>query len=226
MKKYVVLALGLALLLTLAACGSKAAEDAEETPGDPTGSVRVVPPQGEALPAEGDTQQSGQQTAANGGGQPAQTEKPAASQDKKEEQQTGEQEKTSSGGETLPDHWIEGGGPAPSGQAMVEATRNYDCAAAEKLGKDRLIAKGLTYNENLSRDECTVDSVHFYGSDAYFKGGQAYLNDMVLRQVERVFPTASAPDAAYTEVRCHVEYSDGSIGYITELWYKYVGPTE
>ena len=109
---------------------------------------------------------------------------------------------------------------------MVEATKNYDCAAAEKLGKDRLIAKGLTYNENLNRDECTVDSVHFYGSDAYFKGGQAYLNDVVLRQVERVFPTASAPDAAYTEVRCHVEYSDGSIGYITEIWYKYVGPTE
>ena len=52
------------------------------------------------------------------------------------------------------------------------------------------------------------------------------MNDVVLRQVERVFPTASAPDAAYTEVRCHVEYSDSNIGYITELWYKYVGPTE
>ena len=49
---------------------------------------------------------------------------------------------------------------------MVEATKNYDCAAAEKLGKDRLIAKGLTYNENLSRDECTVDLVHFYGHEA------------------------------------------------------------
>ena len=194
MKKYMVLVLGLALLLMLAACGSKAAEnaDAEEVPGDPTGTVTVTaPPQEPQLPEE-----------------------------------TGEQGQTSSDGETLPDHWTEGGGPAPSGQKMVEATKNYDCAAAEKLGKDRLIAKGLTYNENLNRDECTVDSVHFYGSDAYFKGGQAYLNDVVLRQVERVFPTASAPDAAYTEVRCHVEYSDGSIGYITEIWYKYVGPTE
>ena len=226
MKKYMVLVLGLALLLMLAACGSKAAEnaDAEEVPGDPTGTV-TAPPQEPQLPEE-TAAESGQQTPEpNNEKQPAQTEKPAAPQDKKEEQ-TGEQGQTSSDGETLPDHWTEGGGPAPSGQKMVEATKNYDCAAAEKLGKDRLIAKGLTYNENLNRDECTVDSVHFYGSDAYFKGGQAYLNDVVLRQVERVFPTASAPDAAYTEVRCHVEYSDGSIGYITEIWYKYVGPTE
>lgn len=228
MKKYMVLVLGLALLLMLAACGSKAAEnaDAEEVPGDPTGTVTVTaPPQEPQLPEE-TAAESGQQTPEpNNEKQPAQTEKPAAPQDKKEEQ-TGEQGQTSSDGETLPDHWTEGGGPAPSGQKMVEATKNYDCAAAEKLGKDRLIAKGLTYNEKLNRDECTVDSVHFYGSDAYFKGGQAYLNDVVLRQVERVFPTASAPDAAYTEVRCHVEYSDGSIGYITEIWYKYVGPTE
>lgn len=229
MKKCMVFALGLALLLMLAACGSKAAEsaDVEEVPGDPTGTVTVTaPPQEPQLPEE-TVVESGQQTPeSNNEKQQAQTEKPAAPQDKKEEQQTGEQEKTSSDGKTLPDHWTEGGGPAPSGQEMVEATKNYDCAAAEKLGKDRLIAKGLTYNENLSRDECTVDSVHFYGSDAYFKGGQAYLNDVVLRQVERVFPAASAPDAAYTEVRCHVEYSDGSIGYITEIWYKYVGPTE
>ena len=228
MKKYMVLVLGLALLLMLAACGSKAAEnaDAEEVPGDPTGTVTVTaPPQEPQLPEE-TAAESGQQTPEpNNEKQPAQTEKPAAPQDKKEEQ-TGEQGQTSSDGETLPDHWTEGGGPAPSGQKMVEATKNYDCAAAEKLGKDRLIAKGLTYNENLNRDECTVDSVHFYGHEAYFKGGQAYLNEVVLRQVERVFPTASAPDAAYTEVRCHVEYSDGSIGYITEIWYKYVGPTE
>ena len=228
MKKYMVLVLGLALLLMLAACGSKAAEnaDAEEVPGDPTGTVTVTaPPQEPQLPEE-TAAESGQQTPEpNNEKQPAQTEKPAAPQDKKEEQ-TGEQGQTSSDGETLPDHWTEGGGPAPSGQKMVEATKNYDCAAAEKLGKDRLIAKGLTYNESLNRDECTVDSVHFYGSDAYFKGGQAYLNDVVLWQVERVFPTASAPDAAYTEVRCHVEYSDSSIGYITEIWSKYVGPTE
>ena len=228
MKKYMVLVLGLALLLMLAACGSKAAEnaDAEEVPGDPTGTVTVTaPPQEPQLPEETAAESGQQIPEPNNEKQPAQTEKPAAPQDKKEEQ-TGEQGQTSSDGETLPDHWTEGGGPAPSGQKMVEATKNYDCAAAEKLGKDRLIAKGLTYNESLNRDECTVDSVHFYGSDAYFKGGQAYLNDVVLRQVERVFPTASAPDAAYTEVRCHVEYSDGSIGYITEIWSKYVGPTE
>lgn len=128
MKKYMVLVLGLALLLMLAACGSKAAEnaDAEEVPGDPTGTVTVTaPPQEPQLPEE-TAAESGQQTPEpNNEKQPAQTEKPAAPQDKKEEQ-TGEQGQTSSDGETLPDHWTEGGGPAPSGQKMVEATKNYD----------------------------------------------------------------------------------------------------
>lgn len=153
MKKYMVLVLGLALLLMLAACGSKAAEnaDAEEVPGDPTGTVTVTaPPQEPQLPEETAAESGQQAPESNNEKQPAQTEKPAAPQDKKEEQ-TGEQGQTSSDGETLPDHWTEGGGPAPSGQKMVEATKNYDCAAAEKLGKDRLIAKGLTYNENLNR---------------------------------------------------------------------------
>ena len=226
MRKYMGLLVGLLLLLVLAACGNKAAENVEETPGDPTGTVKVVTPQEEQTPeaSDGAEQQpvSGDQKTLT----QQETPQQEIPQQEKQNEQTGEQGQTANGGETLPDHWTEGGGPAPSGQQMVEATKNYDCAAAEKLGKDRLIAKGLTYNENLNRDECTVDSVHFYGSDAYFKGGQAYLNDVVLWQVERVFPTASAPDAAYTEVRCHVEYSDSSVGYITEIWSKYVGPTE
>ena len=230
MRKYIGLLAGALLLLALAGCGGKAAETAEgnETPGDPTGAVTIATPPGEQevqTPEESGSE-DGPQAAADTKKPSAQTEKPAAQQKEQDNGTTGGQEETASGGETLPDHWTEGGGPAPSGQKMVEATKNYDCAAAEKLGKDRLIAKGLTYNENLNRDECTVDSVHFYGHEAYFKGGQAYLNDVVLRQVERVFPTASAPDAAYTEVRCHVEYSAGSIGYITEIWSKYVGPTE
>ena len=228
MRRYLGAVLGVLLLLVLAGCGGKAAENAEanEMPGDPTGTVKVVTPQEEQTPeASGGAEQ---QPASGDQKTPTQQETPQQETlwQEKQNEQTGEQGQTSTGGETLPDHWTEGGGPVPSGQKMVEATKNYDCAAAEKLGKDRLIAKGLTYNESLNRDECTVDSVHFYGSDAYFKGGQAYLNDVVLRQVERVFPTASAPDAAYTEVRCHVEYSDSSIGYITEIWYKYVGPTE
>ena len=221
MRRYMGLLVGLLLLLALVACGNKAAENVEETPGDPTGTVKVVTPQEEQTPEASDGAE--QQPTSDDQKTPVQQE---TLQQEKQNEQTGEQGQTSNGGETLPDHWTEGGGPAPSGQQMVEATKNYDCAAAEKLGKDWLIAKGLTYNENLNRDECMVDSVHFYGSDAYFKGGQAYLNDVVLWQVERVFPTASAPDAAYTEVRCHVEYSDSSVGYITEIWSKYVGPTE
>ena len=58
MKRYMVLALCL-LLLALTACGGKTAQDAEETPGDPTGSVRLVPPQEEALPPQEEAQQSG-----------------------------------------------------------------------------------------------------------------------------------------------------------------------
>ena len=81
MKKYMVLALGLALLLMLAACGSKAVEnaDAEEVPGDPTGTVTVTAPPQEPQPPEETAAENGPQTSApNHEKQPAQAEKPAA----------------------------------------------------------------------------------------------------------------------------------------------------
>ena len=151
MRKYMGLLVGLLLLLALAACGNKAAENVEETPGDPTGTVKVVTPQEEQTPEASDG--ADQQPTSGDQKTPVQQE---TLQQEKQNEQTGEQGQTSNGGETLPDHWTEGGGPAPSGQQMVKATKNYDCAAAEKLGKDRLIAKGLTYNENLNRDELSL----------------------------------------------------------------------
>ena len=42
MRRYLGAVLGLLLLLALAACGNKAAENVEETPGDPTGSRREL----------------------------------------------------------------------------------------------------------------------------------------------------------------------------------------
>ena len=47
MRRYMGLLVGLLLLLALVACGNKAAENVEETPGDPTGTVKVVTPQEE-----------------------------------------------------------------------------------------------------------------------------------------------------------------------------------
>ena len=54
MRRYLGAVLGLLLLLALAACGNKAAENVEETPGDPTGTVKVVTPQEEQTPEASD----------------------------------------------------------------------------------------------------------------------------------------------------------------------------
>ena len=97
MRKYMGLLVGLLLLLVLAACGNKAAENVEETPGDPTGTVKVVTPQEEQTPeaSDGAEQQpvSGDQKTLTQQETPQQ-EMP---QQEKQNEQTGEQGQTSNG---------------------------------------------------------------------------------------------------------------------------------
>ena len=188
MKIYMVLALCLLTLclLTLTACGSKAAQVAEETPGDPTGSVRVVPAQGEALPTEGDTLQSGQQTAANSGGQQAQTEEPVAQQEPTQQPQQSSQSPSQDGMEKPEeDIWYEGISYIPSGQEMVRRASTYKPEKAAQAANDYLASKGAALNGDIDRENCAGKKVSVPFNEAFLSGGTAYMTTKLIAAAEQ-----------------------------------------
>ncbi len=220
MKRYMVLALCL-LLLALTACGGKTAQDAEETPGDPTGSVRLVPPQEEALPPQEEAQQSGQQTAAESGTQ--QAEKPAAPQDKKEEQQPQQSAQTpAQSGTEKPeeDIWYEGIGYLPSGQELVRRASTYKPAQAAQAGNDYLVSKGATLNSAIDRDDSGYEGALIWCPEAFLSGGTAYLTTKMIEAVDRALNNVY--DINGVEFYCFGEKleSAGDCSYRLRVYYR------
>lgn len=206
MKRYMVLALCLLTLclLTLTACGSKAAQDAEETPGDPTGSVRVVPAQGEALPTEGDTLQSGQQTAANSGGQQAPTEEPVAQQEPTQQPQQSSQSPSQNGMEKPEeDIWYEGISYIPSGQEMVRRASTYKPEKAAQAANDYLASKGAALNGAIDRENCAGKKVSVPFNEAFLSGGTAYMTTKLIAAAEQTL--AEVDDINRYEFYCFGE---------------------
>lgn len=219
MKKYMVLALCL-LLLALTACGGKTAQDAEETPGDPTGSVRLVPPQEEALPPQEEAQQE-QQTAAESGTQ--QAEKPAAPQDKKEEQQPQQSTQTpvQSGTEKPEeDIWYMGIDYLPSGQELVRRASTYKPDVAAQAGNDYLVSKGATLNSAIDRDDSGYEGALIWCPEAFLSGGTAYLTTKMIEAVDRALNNVY--DINGVEFYCFGEKleSAGDCSYRLRVYYR------
>ncbi len=216
MKRYMVLALCL-LLLALTACGGKTAQDAEETPGDPTGSVRLVPAQEETLPPQEEAQQSGQQTAAEGGTQ--QAEKPAAPQEPAQQPQQSAQTPAQSGTEKPEeDIWYEGIGYLPSGQEMVRRSSTYKPDVAAQAGNDYLVSKGLSVNSALQEGDCGIEWAKVDSNAAFLSGGTAYLTERLKAAVDRL--TERLEDPSAYDFCCHGRYNDYDHYYYMAVWYS------
>lgn len=211
MKKYMVLALCL-LLLALTACGGKTAQDAEETPGDPTGSVRLVPAQEEALPPQEEAQQSGQQTAAESGTQ--QAEKPAAPQEPAQQPQQSAQSGVEKPEEDI---WYEGIGYLPSGQELVRRASTYKPAQA---GNDYLVSKGATLNSAIDRDDSGYEGALIWCPEAFLSGGTAYLTTKTIEAVDRALNNVY--DINGVEFYCFGEKleSAGDCSYRLRVYYR------
>lgn len=218
MKKYMVLALCL-LLLALTACGGKTAQDAEETPGDPTGSVRLVPSQEGALPPREEAQQSGQQTTAESGTQ--QAEKPAAPQEPAQQPQQSAQTPAQSGTEKPEeDIWYEGIGYLPSGQELVRRASTYKPEQAAQAGNDYLVSKGATLNSAIDRDDSGYEGALIWCPEAFLSGGTAYLTTKMIEAVDRALNNVY--DINGVEFYCFGEKleSAGDCSYRLRVYYR------
>lgn len=218
MKKYMVLALCL-LLLALTACGGKTAQDTEETPGDPTGSVRIVPSQEEALPQQEDVPQSGQQTAAESGTQ--QTEKPAAPQEPAQQPQQPAQTPAQSETEKPEeDIWYMGIDYLPSGQELVRRASTYKPEKAAQAGNDYLVSKGATLNSAIDRDDSGYEGALIWCPEAFLSGGTAYLTTKMIEAVDRALNNVY--DINGVEFYCFGEKleSAGDCSYRLRVYYR------
>lgn len=219
MKRYMVLALCL-LLLALTACGGKTTQDAEETPGDPTGSVRLVPSQEGALPPQEEAQQSGQQTAAESGTQ--QAEKPAAPQEPTQQPQQSAQTPAQSGTEKPEeDIWYEGIGYLPSGQELVRRASTYKPEQAAQAGNDYLVSKGATLNSAIDRDDSGYEGgALIWCPEAFLSGGTAYLTTKMIEAVDRALNNVY--DINGVEFYCFGEKleSAGDCSYRLRVYYR------
>ena len=218
MKRYMVLALCL-LLLALTACGGKTAQDAEETPGDPTGSVRLVPSQEETLPPQEDVPQSGQQPAAEDGTQ--QTEKPAAPQEPVQQPQQSTQTPVQSGTEKPEeDIWYMGIDYLPSGQELVRRASTYKPEQAAQAGNDYLVSKGATLNSAIDRDNSGYEGALIWCPEAFLSGGTAYLTTKMIEAVDRALNNVY--DINGVEFYCFGEKleSAGDCSYRLRVYYR------
>ena len=216
MKKYMVLALCL-LLLALTACGGKT-QDTEETPGNPTGSVRLVPAQEEALPPQEEAQQE-QQIAAEGGTQ--QAEKPAAPQEPAQQPQQSAQTPAQSGTEKPEeDIWYEGIGYLPSGQELVRRASTYKPEQAAQAGNDYLVSKGATLNSAIDRDDSGYEGALIWCPEAFLSGGTAYLTTKMIEAVDRALNNVY--DINGVEFYCFGEKleSAGDCSYRLRVYYR------
>lgn len=221
MRKYMGLLVGALLLLALAGCGGKAAGTAEETPGDPTGTVKVVTPQEEQTPEASD---GAEQQPAAGGEQtarpPAQQEKPSTQAENTQEPQAPQTPAPDNTGKPEEDIWYEGLEYLPSGSEMVRRASTYKPEKAAQAGNDYLVSKGAALNSAIDPESCGYQEAFIWCSEAFLSGGTAYLTTKMIAATDRAL--ADAYDLDAFEFYCIGEKLEftGDCNYRLRVYYR------